>query len=243
MKTRPVLLPRLFPYGAPDLIGTARERMTGALVSGSTIWLVAFLLILGASGLFPRDITSPVIAPPPPFDVRQPPEIIRFRTPSAPPPAKITPPREGQIVPTEKAEQESPQEVAPPPHAETPPTEDGAGQQGVVVPPSSGPVSGDVPPRLGDPVYVEELPEPVKTVKPDYPEIPKMAQVEGTVMVHVLVGKDGRVRDAVVDPKFSIPTLNAAAVEAARAWVFKPAYANNRPVAVWVAIPFRFVLH
>ena len=111
------------------------------------------------------------------------------------------------------------------------------------MPPSSGPAGEEVYPRLGDPVNVDELPEPVKIIKPDYPEIAKMAQVEGTVVVHVLVAKDGRVRDAVVNPKYSIPMLNAAALEAARAWVFKPALTNNRPVPVWVAIPMRFVLH
>ena len=243
METRPVGLPRSFPYGAPDLLSTARERMTGALVSGSAIWLVAFLLILAASALFPREITTPPIAPLPPFNLSPPPEIIRYEVPNGPPPARITPPREGEIIPTRKAVEETPQEVVALPPTVTPAVPEGAGRQGIVVPPSSGPAGEEVYPRLGDPVNVDELPEPVKIIKPDYPEIAKMAQVEGTVVVHVLVAKDGRVRDAVVNPKYSIPMLNAAALEAARAWVFKPALTNNRPVPVWVAIPMRFVLH
>jgi protein TonB len=63
------------------------------------------------------------------------------------------------------------------------------------------------------------------------------------VVVHALVGKDGRVVDARVDARRSIPLLNESALAAARRWVFKPALANGHPVAVWVAIPMRFSLH
>jgi TonB family protein len=184
-----------------------------------------------------------VIAPLSPYVLTTPPEIVRVQIPNAAPPVKITPPREGEIVPIRKEIEEPPPEVLTPPEGETRATPEGTDGRGVIVPPPPGPTGGEVYPGLHDTVYVEELPEPVKTVKPDYPEMPKLAQVEGTVVVHVLVAKNGRVRDAVVDPKFSIPMLDAAAVEAARAWVFKPAFANNRPVAVWVAIPFHFVLH
>jgi len=37
--------------------------------------------------------------------------------------------------------------------------------------------------------------------------------------------------------------FDAAAIEALRHWVFRPALAGTRPVAVWVAIPVRFTLH
>jgi len=40
----------------------------------------------------------------------------------------------------------------------------------------------------------------------------------------------------------SIPMLDEAAVTAVRQWVFKPALSQNRPVAVWVAVPVRFAL-
>jgi len=36
--------------------------------------------------------------------------------------------------------------------------------------------------------------------------------------------------------------FNEPAVEAAKQWLFTPAYMNNGPVAVWVSIPFRFKL-
>jgi TonB family protein len=37
--------------------------------------------------------------------------------------------------------------------------------------------------------------------------------------------------------------LNDAAVNAVKQWVFKPALSNNKPVAVWVAVPVRFSLN
>jgi protein TonB len=61
------------------------------------------------------------------------------------------------------------------------------------------------------------------------------------VTLRVLVGLDGRVKDVSVDR--GSPLLDAAAIAAARQWVFTPALSNGRPVMVWVAIPVRFSLH
>jgi protein TonB len=40
-----------------------------------------------------------------------------------------------------------------------------------------------------------------------------------------------------------VPVLDDAATKAVKQWVFKPALSNNKPVAVWVAVPVRFSLH
>ncbi len=95
-------------------------------------------------------------------------------------------------------------------------------------------------PRFGEYVYVEELPRVVMRVSPLYPEAARDANVEGTVRLHVLVGGDGRVKDARIAK--SIPMLDAAAITAVRQWIFAPAQAKNRPVAVWVALDVRFRL-
>jgi protein TonB len=65
--------------------------------------------------------------------------------------------------------------------------------------------------------------------------------VDGTVLVQALVGKDGKVKDTRVVK--SIAMLDGAAEAAVRQWVFKPALSNNKPVAVWVAVPVKFTLH
>jgi protein TonB len=59
-------------------------------------------------------------------------------------------------------------------------------------------------------------------------------------MLRVLIAKDGRVAEVHIDR--SVPMLDDAAVEAARKWVFKPALANNRPIAVWIVRTVRFTL-
>lgn len=102
----------------------------------------------------------------------------------------------------------------------------------IVAPPS------EETPKFGDYVYVEELPEAILRPAPVYPEEAKRAGIAGTVMIQVLVGKDGRVRDTRIVK--SIPMLDQAAIDCARQWVFKPALAKGQPVAVWVAVPVRF---
>ena len=121
----------------------------------------------------------------------------------------------------------------------------------------SGPVEDDpiVPiwPRIGDP----PAPPPVRTydgfvassakpvlsffVKADYPEIARHAGLEGTVVVHVLVGPNGKVIDAVV-VKSVHPLLDRAAVNAALLCRFRPAKQREIPVKAWLAVPYRFNL-
>jgi TonB family protein len=101
----------------------------------------------------------------------------------------------------------------------------------VVVPPTP-----DRPPKLGEYVYVEELPEAVHKVLPEYPDA--MRTVEGTVMLQALVGADGLVQDTKIVK--SVPSLDPLAVAAVRQWRFKPAMTAGKPVAVWVAVPVKF---
>lgn len=91
-------------------------------------------------------------------------------------------------------------------------------------------------PKFGEYVYVEELAEAITKAQPEYPDIARMMGVEGSVVVHVLVGKDGRVKDARI-VKSAEPMLNRAAERAVRQWVFKPALTGKQPVAVWMAVP------
>jgi protein TonB len=90
-------------------------------------------------------------------------------------------------------------------------------------------------------VYVEKDPVVVKSVKPLYPVLAMKSGIEGRVLVKLWVGKDGRVREVVV-VKSDFEILSEAAVEAAKQFVFTPAYVTGGPVAVWVAIPFDFRL-
>jgi protein TonB len=100
-------------------------------------------------------------------------------------------------------------------------------------------IDEDAPPA--DFVPVEKEPVPVKKVEPKYPELAMRAGLEGKVWVKIWVDKEGRPKQVVI-LKSDAEIFNEPAVEAAKQWVFTPAYMNNGPVAVWVSIPFRFKL-
>lgn len=102
--------------------------------------------------------------------------------------------------------------------------------------PSFGPV--------GDEGFVasSENPKILQWAKPEYPEMARRAALEGTVMVKVLVGPDGSVKDAIVITSVN-PLLNKAALDAARKCKFVPGKQRNIPVKAWMALPFTFRLN
>lgn len=97
----------------------------------------------------------------------------------------------------------------------------------------------DGPPA--DFVPVEKEPEIVKKVEPKYPELAMRAGLEGKVWVKIWVDKEGKAKQVVV-LKSDAEIFNEPAVEAAKQFVFTPAYMNNGPVSVWVSVPFKFKL-
>jgi len=96
-------------------------------------------------------------------------------------------------------------------------------------------------PSPDDLIVVEHEPQLVSMQMPDYPEIARLARIEGTVLVRVLVDTEGFVRDTRVLQ--SVLGLDEAAVDAASTAVFRPARQQDRPVAVWVVVPIEFRLH
>jgi TonB family protein len=95
--------------------------------------------------------------------------------------------------------------------------------------------------RSADSVVADELPEAVTKVPPAYPELAREAGIEGLVVVKALVCITGRVSETRVVQ--SVPMLDAAASDAVRQWIFRPAVRNEAPIAVWVTVPVRFSLH
>ncbi len=87
---------------------------------------------------------------------------------------------------------------------------------------------------------VDQLPVRLRCDPPEYPAIARSAMVEGTVLLHVLVGKDGKVRQVRVDSGPDM--LREAAIACAKTAAFNPAIFNGKPVEVWVAFPVTFHL-
>jgi len=95
-------------------------------------------------------------------------------------------------------------------------------------------------PAPGEFVPFDELPVLLSVEPPVYPEMVRDAGIDGTVVVQVLVGKDGKVKQAqaVEGPE----PLRPAGVASARTALFKPALQGTSPVEVWVMIPVTFQL-
>ncbi len=84
------------------------------------------------------------------------------------------------------------------------------------------------------------LPVPLLRPPPVYPKAARRKGIEGTVLVEVLVGRDGLVEKARVVK--SVRGLDKAALAAARRWVFDPARSGDKPVAARVTVPIEFKL-
>ncbi|HET9940190.1 MAG TPA: TonB family protein [Candidatus Eisenbacteria bacterium] len=89
-------------------------------------------------------------------------------------------------------------------------------------------------------VAFDEPPVPIYNPDPAYPEWARENGIDGRVVLHALVGVDGRVRKVTVIR--AIPGLSESAEETLYRWTFKPARAGRQPVAVWIEVPFSFRL-
>ncbi len=89
---------------------------------------------------------------------------------------------------------------------------------------------------------LEKRPEPQNAPQPAYPQVSRELGEKGTVIIKVLLNTDGTVSQAEISKSSGYPRLDNVALEAARKWTFTPAMQRNKPVRVWVSIPFAFTL-
>lgn len=92
-------------------------------------------------------------------------------------------------------------------------------------------------------IIVESLPEFVTQTQPAYPALARQAGLEGTVVIKALVGKDGKVRNALVGKSSGVPALDHAALAAAYQNTYRPAIQNGRPANCWVTYKVVFKLN
>lgn len=239
----PVPLSEFMPYGAPELQGCAPRHLSSALLVSSALVTLAFALAGAGLGL-----RAPAPAVPPPANLIEwldlpPPPRVALEVPRAPavaPPA----PRAGAIpVPVPDAAADPTQTIAEPdargpglPGAEP-------GTFEAFAPPALPAPADEALPVFGEHQVVDVLPNALRRVRPEYPDLARQAGVEGLVIVHALVGRDGRVVELRLDPGHRIPLLDTAAMDAVRGWRFTPALTNGRAVPAWVAVRLRFTLN
>jgi protein TonB len=77
---------------------------------------------------------------------------------------------------------------------------------------------------------------------PQYPASAISRGYQGTVLLEVLVDKNGKVSDLRVFKSSGYPVLDKKALAAVKDWLFKPGMKENKTVAMWVRIPIRFKL-
>jgi len=80
----------------------------------------------------------------------------------------------------------------------------------------------------------------VASVPPNYPEVARLAGIEGDVTLRVLIGEDGTVRD--LRPVLGPPVLARAAMRAVEQWRYAPALVDGHPVDVVTTVTFAFHL-
>lgn len=74
-----------------------------------------------------------------------------------------------------------------------------------------------------------------------YPAVAQRANMEGTVTLQVLIGKDGRIKKTKILSSTN-DIFEKAAQEAALKVVATPALQGNKPIEYWMTIPVRFSL-
>jgi periplasmic protein TonB len=102
-------------------------------------------------------------------------------------------------------------------------------------PPASAPTPQRI--RLGGNVQAAML---VSQPMPVYPPLARQARIQGNVVLHAIISKDGRVEQLSV--LSGHPLLIQAALDAVRQWRYHPTLLNNQPVEVDTTITVTFTM-
>jgi len=105
-------------------------------------------------------------------------------------------------------------------------------------PPPSGPVLAGVG-DVSNPVLLEET-----KVQPEYPELARVARIEGNVILQAVIETDGSVAEIEI-LRCNRPNMGFedSARSAVQEWRYKPALQNGKPVAVYFTVFVEFKLH
>jgi periplasmic protein TonB len=85
-------------------------------------------------------------------------------------------------------------------------------------------------------------PRPIFTPDPEYSEEARKAKYQGTCVLWMIVGPDGKPRDIKVARTLGLG-LDEKAIEAVKQWKFEPAMKDGQPVAVQINVEVSFRLY
>ena len=86
----------------------------------------------------------------------------------------------------------------------------------------------------------KNIPKLIREVRPVYPEIARVAVVQGVVILGIRIDEAGKVVDVIV--LRSIPLLDQAAIDSVRQWVYEPVVVEGKPVSAVFNVTVRFQL-
>ena len=239
-ESRPFPVPPLPSLTPQRSIAWALSLAGHAAVLGLGLWLVE----RGVTGPPPEPERMVYIepAPPPP-----PPLGAPANAPSAPvvsQPVEMQKPR--RLVAPHKLKRVTLPSPAPAALPRGEPEGSVGGVVGGVVGGEAGGTMGGVVGGHGDaPILVDQVKHPpiiIARVLPVYPLAARARGLEGRVLLRAVVGRDGRVEEAIAVAE-SAPMFDASAIAALRQWRFEPGRdGQGKPVRVLIELPIRFQL-
>jgi len=113
----------------------------------------------------------------------------------------------------------------------------------VGIPGGWGPALPAPPPKPSEkPMVISKL-DPgqiIRRIEPVYPPLARAARVQGTVVLHAIISRQGTVER--LEVASGHPMLDRAAIEAVSQWLFRPYILNGQPIEVETQITVNFVL-
>ena len=88
---------------------------------------------------------------------------------------------------------------------------------------------------------VDKGPELISRLNPEYPKLAKLAGIQGTVYLKLLIDEKGNVEKIKIEQGVK-DMLDESALKAAKKAKFSPAMLKDKPVKVWVVLPIAFKL-
>lgn len=218
------------------------QTARNALIAGGVVLLHVAALWALQSGLLrraaelvvPVELLSVLVTPPaapappePPAQAAEPPPQPALRkTPPAPAPAP-RPVAAPDPAPAPAAATASTEPQPPAPALTTPMT---------ATAPAAAPAAAPAP-RIEMPISDADY---LLNPPPAYPRMSFKLGEEGTTVVRVLIGPDGRAQDAQIARSSGFTRLDQAAEATARSWRYVPGKRGGVPEAMWVNVPIKW---
>lgn len=202
-----------------------------ALQSG----LLQHVIAVAQEVVLPVSVLPELPAPPKP-------EVVKAAVPAKPEPSprKEPPPPVQQVqAPPVVATAPLPMAVADASPAPNAPSGTVTAQP---APAPAPPVPAAAPPALPKVELPSSTADYLRNPKPKYPRLSQSRNEQGTVLLSVLVGADGKVREVTVKSSSGFELLDRTAREAVLAWTFVPGKRNGAPVEMVVDVPIPFRL-